>query len=244
MSDDASLAVFIAAVALLYATAGQAGGTAFLAVMALAAFPAEQMRPTALVLNIVAAGYATAWLQWRGAIDWPFLRWLLVPALPAAFAGGLVALDAGPYTILTGLLLLAAAGLMVLRQSADDAGGARPPGALAAALAGAASGFLAGLSGIGGGVFLAPLVIALRWVTPRQAAMLSPPFILANSIAGFAGVHVAGEAVPPAISTYALAALCGAALGTAIGERWMSHRLTRYMLATVLVVAGARQLLR
>jgi hypothetical protein len=59
------VAALIACVALLYATVGQAGGTAFLAIMAFAAFPADEMRPTALLLNIVAAGYAT-WPQSSG----------------------------------------------------------------------------------------------------------------------------------------------------------------------------------
>ena len=104
MNDQATLAVIFAALALLYATAGQAGGTAFLAAMALAEFPAEQMRPTALLLNVVAAGYATLWLHRDGRIDWMLLGRFLVPALPAAFAGGLVLLDGGLYLALTGVL--------------------------------------------------------------------------------------------------------------------------------------------
>jgi uncharacterized membrane protein YfcA len=213
MNDQASLAVIIAAIALLYATAGQAGGTAFLAVMALASFPAEQMRPTALLLNVV------------------------------AFAGGLVVLESRVYLVLTGLLLLAAATLMLLRRTADTVQ-IRPVATGSALLAGAATGFLAGLTGIGGGAFLAPLIIALGWVSPRQAASLSTPYILANSVIGFAGAAAAGQHVAPGITMYAVAALIGAAMGSAIGARWMSNRLTRYMLALILAVAGLRLLLR
>jgi len=243
MSDQASLAVIIAAIALLYATAGQAGGTAFLAAMALAGFPAEQMRPTALLLNIVAAGYATIWLHYRGAIDRPLLARFLVPALPAAFAGGLVVLDGRLYLVLTGLLLLAAAGLMVFKRDADGAGG-RPVNLGSALLAGGATGFLAGLTGIGGGAFLAPLVIALGWASPRQVASISAPYILANSVVGFAGVFTAGQRAAPDITLYAVAVLAGAALGSAIGSQWMSNRLTRYMLALILGFAGLRLLSR
>lgn len=243
MSDQASLAVIIAAIALLYATAGQAGGTAFLAAMALAGFPAEQMRPTALLLNIVTAGYATVWLHQRDAIDWGLLTRFLVPAVPAAFVGGLVVLDGRFYLVLTGLLLLAAAGLMVLKRDADGAGG-RSVTRGAALLAGGTTGFLAGLTGIGGGAFLAPLVIALGWASPRQAVGLSAPYILANSVVGFAGVFTAGQRVAPDIIMYAVAALAGAALGGAIGSRWMTNRLTRYMLALILGFAGLRLLLR
>jgi hypothetical protein len=243
MSDQASLAVIIAAIALLYATAGQAGGTAFLAVMALAGFPAEQMRPTALLLNIVAAGYATIWLQRAGAIDWRLLGRFLVAALPAAFAGGLVVLGSGLYLVLTGVLLLAAAGLMVLKRDADTAGGQQTATG-PALLAGAATGFLAGLTGIGGGAFLAPLIIALGWASPRQVAGLSAPYILANSLVGFAGVTIAGQRVASGIATYAIAALIGAAMGSAIATRVMTNRLTRYMLALILAFAGVRLLLR
>ncbi|HKU94215.1 MAG TPA: sulfite exporter TauE/SafE family protein, partial [Vineibacter sp.] len=144
---------------------------------------------------------------------------------------------------LTGLLLLAAAGLMVLKRDADGAGDRHVSAGLAL-LAGGATGFLAGLTGIGGGVFLAPLVIALGWASPRQAAALSAPYILANSVVGFAGVFAAGQRVAPGITMYAVAALVGAAMGSAIGSQWMSNRLTRYMLALVLGGAGLRLLLR
>src|SRR5271156_4432765 len=82
------IASAIPCVSLLYATAGQAGGTAFLAVMAFAAFPAAEMRATALLLNIVAAGYAT-WRVHRKAVDRKMLLPLTVPSLVAAFLGGL-----------------------------------------------------------------------------------------------------------------------------------------------------------
>ncbi len=243
MNDQASLAVIIAAIALLYATAGQAGGTAFLAVMALAGIPAEHMRPTALLLNVVAAGYATVWLHRAGAIDWSLLGRFLLPALPAAFAGGLVVLDGSLYFVLTGVLLLAAAALMVLKRDADAAGG-RHVAAGSALLAGGATGFLAGLTGIGGGAFLAPLIIVMSWASPRQVAGLSAPYILANSLVGFAGVAIVGQRVAPGIALYAVAALIGAAMGSAIATRVMTNRLTRYMLALILVAAGVRLLLR
>jgi uncharacterized protein len=92
VSHPFAVAALIGFVSLLYATAGQAGGTAFLAVMAFAAFPATEMRATALLLNIVAAGYATWQLHRRVAIDRRMLLPLTVPSLVAAFLGGLLVL--------------------------------------------------------------------------------------------------------------------------------------------------------
>ena len=69
-----AVAIFIALASFVYAIAGQAGGTAFIAVMALANFPQAQIRPTALVLNVVASGYATWRLHQYGLIDWKLFR--------------------------------------------------------------------------------------------------------------------------------------------------------------------------
>ena len=87
------LALLFGVVSLLYATVGQAGGTAFLAVMAFSSFAAHEMRPTALLLNIVAATYST-WLFNRGKlVDWAKLRPLLLASLPTALVGGVIVLD-------------------------------------------------------------------------------------------------------------------------------------------------------
>jgi uncharacterized membrane protein YfcA len=237
------VAVAIACVSLLYATAGQAGGTAFLAVMAFASFPAAEMRPTALFLNTVAAGYATWRLHRRAVIEWKMVTWVTVPSLVTAFVGGLLVLDGWIYFSLTGLLLIAAAASMVFKRTADTIE-ARPVPLLPAAAVGAGAGFVSGLTGVGGGVFLTPLLISLGWASPRRAAALSPPFILCNSVVGLAGVLLAGQKLAPGTAVYSAGAIVGAIVGTAIGLRWMSEHGTRYALATVLLFAGIRLLFR
>ena len=233
----------LASVSLLYATAGQAGGTAFIAVMAFAAFPAAEMRPTALLLNVVAAGYATSQLHQNGALDQKALWPLTLPSMAAAFVGGLLVLNGREYFELTGLLLIAAAVLMIFKREADsvETGSVM---VFPAALAGAASGFLSGLTGVGGGVFLTPLIIALGWASPKRAAALSPPFILCNSVVGLLCVLIAGQRLTSNMPLYAVGALVGAVLGSAIARRGMSQRATRYVLAIILLFAGLRLLLR
>jgi uncharacterized membrane protein YfcA len=201
------------------------------------------MRATALLLNVVAAGYATWRLHRSGAIEWRLLARVTAPSLATAFVGGLLVLEGRSYFILTGLLLLLAAGLMLQARTADVAEDGDIQLAPAAA-AGAGAGFVAGLTGVGGGVFLTPLLIALRWASPRRAAALAPPFILCNSALALLGVLLAGQRPAEGTALYAIGALVGAVLGTAIGRRWMSQRATRLVLAGILLFAGLRLLVR
>jgi uncharacterized membrane protein YfcA len=238
---DIMLALLFGVVSLLYATVGQAGGTAFLALMAFASFRSNEMRPTALLLNIVAASYST-WLFNRGSlVDWAKLRPLLLASLPTALVGGFIALDERLYKTVTGLVLLLAATLLALRR-AHDGELDRPTPLWGAISIGAAVGYVSGLTGVGGGVFLAPLLIALHWASPKQAAALSAPFILANSVVGLAGAMYSGQI--PAADTWllALAALGGAMIGTIVGLRWLSQTMTRYVLAVILGAAGVQLL--
>jgi uncharacterized membrane protein YfcA len=233
-----AVAALIGVVSLLYATAGQAGGTAFIAVMSFAGFPASELRPTALLLNIVAAGYATWRAHRKPTIETHLLLPLLLPSVVTAFIGGLLALNARAYFVLTALLLLPAALLMIFKRKADYRR-MRPIQLGPTAVLGAGAGFVSGLTGVGGGVFVAPVLIGLGWVSPRQAAALSPPFILCNSIVGLLGVLIAGQTLASGTPLYSIAAVVGAGIGASIGFRWMSERATRYILALILLFAGA-----
>jgi uncharacterized protein len=232
-------ALFFGVISLLYATVGQAGGTAFLALMAFAAFPAAEMRPTALALNIVAAAYSTWVFSREKVVDWKKLRPLLLSSLPTALASGFIVLDERVYKTTTGVVLLLAGAATILRRHVAAAPDRETP-LWGAAGAGAVVGLISGLTGVGGGVFLAPTLIALRWASPKQTAALSAPFILANSIVGLVGVSFAGQLPSPHLVLYAAAALCGAVAGTAIGLRWLSQRATRFVLAAILLIAGVQ----
>ncbi|WP_342723699.1 sulfite exporter TauE/SafE family protein [Bradyrhizobium sp. B097] len=235
--------LLIGFISLFYSIAGQVGGAAFLAVMAFAGLPAEQMRPTALVLNVFAASYATWRLHRHGRIAWSLLWRIAIPSMLAAFIGGLFVPGGSLYYIMTGTLLIAASVLMLVKRDLDNAK-RRQVRLARAAPVGAVTGLLSGLTGIGGGVFLAPLIVALGWASPRQAAGLSPPFILSNSVLALAGMLLSGQSVNPDVAFYASSAILGAMLGTFIGLRWMSDRATRYVLAAIMLFAGVRLLLR
>ena len=231
------LVVFFGIVSLLYATVGQAGGTAFLALMAFAAFPSSEMRPTALALNIVAATYSTWVFNREKVVDWRKLRPLLLSSLPTALVGGFILLDERLYKTATGFVLLLAAAAMILRRDGASAPDRAAPlwGVFSV---GTVVGLISGLTGVGGGVFLAPTLITFHWASPKQTAALSAPFILANSTVGLVGVLFSGQLPSSHFGLYALAALGGAVMGTAIGLRWLGQTATRFVLAGILLAAG------
>jgi uncharacterized protein len=233
------IALLFGAVSLLYATVGQAGGTAFLAVMAMASFPSTEMRPTALLLNIVAATYSTWLFNREGLVDWSKLRPLLLASLPTALVGGIVVLDKHYYSAITGAALIFAAVVLVFRRSRNHPSDQTAP-LWGAVTTGAAVGFISGLTGVGGGVFLAPILIGLHWASPKQTATLSAPFIWANSVVGLAGAMYAGQTPAHDTWLYAGAALGGAMIGTAIGLRLLSQDMTRYTLAVILGAGGVQ----
>ena len=236
------LTLLFAVVSLLYATVGQAGGTAFLALMAFASFPSNEMRPTALLLNIVAAAYST-WLFNRGKhVDWTKLKPLLLSSLPAALIGGFIVLDERLYNAVTGAVLLIAAAILIVGQTKDGLPDRATP-LWEAITTGAVVGFVSGLTGVGGGVFLAPILIALRWASPKQTSALSAPFILANSAVGLIGALYAGQMPSDQTWLYAIGAFAGAMIGTTVGIRWLSQVATRYVLAGILGTAGVQLLI-
>jgi uncharacterized membrane protein YfcA len=239
--DSLLLAVLLALVSLVYATVGQAGGTAFLAVMAAFGLAPEELRPTALALNVVAAGFTTWQLHRARAVDWRQLGLLAVSSLPMAFLGGLVVLDVRTYYLVVGCVLLGAAALMVARPVGTAS---RDLGRLAALSTGAFLGFVSGLTGVGGGVFLAPVLIGVGWTTAKQAVGLSAPFIFVNSVVALPGTLLAGDRITADFGLYAPAAVAGAVAGMLIGHRFLSERGTRYVLAAILASAGMKLLIQ
>jgi uncharacterized protein len=226
--------------ATLYTSVGHAGASAYIAAMALFGLPAATMRPTALVLNILVASFGAirfikaGLFRWRGC--WPFI----VGAVPAAFLGGYVQLPGHIYKPIVGVvLLIAAARLLWPKPLAVISNWQDPPIHLAIP-AGAAIGFLSGLTGTGGGIFLTPLILFMAWSETKTASGVSVVFILANSIAGLLGNYASLKSLPAELPLYAVAVMLGAALGTQIGiYRYAKEHLLK-ALGVVLVIAGAK----
>lgn len=242
MPNPWSLAPFFLAGAALYSSVGHGGATVYLAILVLAGYATPAVATTVLVLNIVAAGLAFLQFRHAGHLRPRLLAPFLVTSIPAAFVGGRVPLREPAADAVLGLALLAAALRFLLvpaHVSAPRALATRTLLVIALPM-GALLGFLAGATGIGGGIFLSPVLVLAGWATLREAGAVAGAFIVLNSVAGLAariGAHpVDVELLAPA----ALAVLVGALVGSWLGARRLPPRGLQLLLGLVLLVAVAR----
>jgi len=245
MPDPWLLAALFFVAALLYASVGHAGASAYLAAMALLGVSPEIARPTALTLNILVASFVTLRF-WRAGLVHPrTLLPFVVASIPLAFVGGAIHVPANVYKPLLGaVLLVAAAGFArTARRVADDDAPPPQPPIVPALLVGGVIGLLSGLTGTGGGIFLSPLLLVAGWATTRQASGIASGFILLNSIAGLAGNVSAVGGVPSDLPLWGVAVLVGAVIGAEIGSRRASPPQLRLALAVVLALAGLKLIL-
>jgi len=233
------MTVLLGLIAAIYSTVGHAGASSYLALLALSGMVPEQARPTALVLNLVVAVIATTRFAVAGHLRWQLLWPFALTAVPMAFLGGLVEVPHWLWKAMVGACLLVAAWRLWLPAPVERIAPEQAP-IMPALGIGAGLGFLSGLIGVGGGIFLSPLLLLTGWASPRTTAATSAAFILLNSAAGLAGRLTALPALPPALPWWALAVLIGGWIGSRIGAATISPLVLRRLLATVLALAGTK----
>lgn len=260
-TDVLLLSLLILLAAALYSSVGHGGASGYLAAMALFGLAPAVMRPTALCLNLLVSSLG-AFRFWRaGHFRWRTFWPFAITSIPAAYVGGAITLPTTLYRQLVGLALLFAAVRLFLRArkttgandaTADDGAGGRAAKAaggdapardaplLPAMLLGVVIGLLSGLTGVGGGIFLSPLLILAGWAGARRTAAVSAAFIFVNSAAGLLGNPASVRSVSSALPYFAAAALAGGLAGTEFGSRRLTPLWVRRLLAAVLVVAGLK----
>ena len=236
------LAISIFVVAMMYASVGHGGASGYLAIMALFSLAPEALKPTALLLNIVVAGvgsylYLSA-KQFSWQIFWPFV----VTSIPASFIGGYFSLPPQFYRPVLGLVLFFAAWRLFVRQDHQDYE-PQPPVIGLAMLVGALLGFASGLIGVGGGIFLSPLMILLGWARVREVSGIAALFILVNSISGLLGHLSALQHVPDYAPLLAGVALLGGSIGALCGSRHLPVRTILKAMSIMLFMAGGKMFL-
>lgn len=241
---NAALAVAIGAVALLYASVGHAGATGYIAVMTLFGIGPDVIRPTALVLNVLVASIASVQFfragHFRGGLFWP----LAAASVPCALLGGTIRLPTVTFEKLVGAVLVVSAIRLVRdswpTRSQRTATPTSPPVPPVLAAIGGGIGLLSGLTGVGGGVFLTPLLLALRAAPVKEVAAITAPFILVNSLAGLAGGLATGRPLPPVSLPVIAAAVLGGVIGSHLGAFRLPVRVIQLLMAAVLAIASVK----
>jgi uncharacterized protein len=230
----------IGVIAFLYSSVGHAGASGYIATMTLFGLAPTVIRPTALVLNILVASIGTFQFWRAGHFSWELFWPFALLSVPAAYVGGYLQPSASVLRILIGAVLLFSAARLVFRRS--DPPQAVPPSRPVAIGVGAGLGFLSGLTGTGGGIFLTPLLLFCQWAHIRQAAAVSALFIWVNSIAGLVGYFTKVHSISSLGLILAAAAIIGGIVGSHLGSRRFAVRMISLLLATVLLIAGMKLL--
>ncbi|MCU7617089.1 sulfite exporter TauE/SafE family protein [Chryseobacterium sp. PBS4-4] len=229
-------------VAFLYAAVGHGGASGYLALMALYGVAPEEMKPTALVLNLFVS--LTSFIQYyRGGY---FSKKLFIPiaaaSIPMAFIGGMITVEENIYKRILGILLLFPVIRFFFFKNVDDSE-LKPHNTTIAVVTGGVVGLLSGMIGIGGGIILSPILLLLHWTNQKQTAAISAAFIFVNSVAGLGGMVTQGISFTGDMMMYIIVAFTGGLLGAYLGSKKFNHNVLKYVLATVLLMASYKLLL-
>lgn len=233
-----SLLVFI--IAMLYSSAGFGGASGYLVAMNFFNTPTAVMSSTALVLNIFVSSTSFTNYARAGYFRPRLLLPFLITSVPAAFIGGTIHISEQIYTTLLYIVLTYLAIRMVLFPTLTETLNwtARPVPLWAALLSGAAIGLLSGIIGIGGGIFLSPLIILAQWGNSKQAAASAGGFIAINSISGLIGRFSSGTFT---LGNFGIplfvAGSLGALIGSQLGAVKFSSAGVRRVLGVILTLA-------
>ncbi|MFM9836597.1 MAG: sulfite exporter TauE/SafE family protein [Methylophilaceae bacterium] len=232
--------IFLAA--LLFSSVGHGGASGYLAVMAIMAIAPASMRPAALILNVFVASIALYKFYKAGAFSKKIFLPLVLASVPCAFFGGLLSLPTQIYKPIIGLLLLYAAWTL-LRNANKNVTVVEPPNTPILLGLGGGLGLLSGLTGIGGGVLLSPILLFFRWAETKVVSGIAAGFILANSLAGLIGVLQKSPKLPVGLPYWVIAAVLGGLIGAEFGSKRLANPSIKRLLALVLVIAGIKLIL-
>lgn len=219
-----TLVLLVFVVAFFYASVGFGGASGYLAAMGLFVLSTDLMASTALTLNIIVAGLAFVAYQqaghFRARLLWPFL----VTSVPMSFVGGYIEVTDALYRILLNLALAYVGVRLIFFDGLDEANAGKVKVSWLWTLSsGAVIGLLSGMLGLGGGIFLSPLIVLSGWGTAKEAAASSAGFIIVNSVSSILGRWLGGNFV---FGLFGLTLLPVGLVGGWLGSRWGAQRLS------------------
>lgn len=228
--------------ALAYSMAGFGGGSTYLALLVLFDIPHESVRTVALLCNIAVVSFGTWHFARGGHLSLQKVLPFMVTSVPMAYFGGTIQISKTSFTLLLGVsLAVAAARMLWIGKAIEPTAPVKQRTVwLVGAPLGALLGFLAGIVGIGGGIYLAPVLLFLGWANAKEMAAAASFFILVNSLAGLAGQATRGLVIDEG---FLIPLLVAVVLGGQIGSRLGTYKLPRLAVqrlsgALILVVSG------
>jgi uncharacterized protein len=244
--EHAELLIFFFAIAFIYASVGFGGGSSYIAILALYALPFKELRLTALICNIIVVTGGTLIFIKNKQVSWKKILPIVVTSVPMAFLGARMKISENTFYIVLGISLLAAAILLWVRTKPNEMEEEKPGERNFArdGIIGGSIGFLSGMVGIGGGIFLAPLLNLLKWDTAKHIAATASVFILVNSVSGIAG-QLAGLTEPINFNRILLlggAVFIGGQVGSRIGAARFNALVIRRVTALLVFYAGTEVL--
>lgn len=241
MSLIAGAFVLFFIIATLYSSIGHAGASGYLAIMALLSFAPESIKPTSLILNIIVAAIAAYRFISQGYFDKKIFFAFVVFSIPASFIGGYITLPTLYFKLLAGAFLIVSAILLLIKkQKSDDEIKETKNLWLWSSAFGSIIGFVSGIIGVGGGIFLTPLILMFGWTRVKNVSGISALFILLNSVSGLLGHFSALNKVDSNIIYWIIAVIGGGLTGSYLGSKKFNNRIIIYCLFVVLLTAGLK----
>ena len=238
MTIEILIIIAVFCVAVLYSSVGHGGASGYLGVMAFFAVAPEITKPSALVLNLFVASIAFVQFYRAKHFDWKIFLPFAATSVPFAFIGGMIHLPTTVYKIILGIALVLAAIRLVINLKSK--GEPTAPKIWICLLIGAVLGLVSGLVGVGGGIFLTPILLLMNWTETKKAAGVSALFILVNSISGLLGNYAQVSQLSANVTFWIGAAIVGGIIGATLGSYKFNSITLRRVLAVGLFIAGLK----
>tara|TARA_B110001452_G_C15241211_1_gene429769 strand:+ start:2594 stop:3451 length:858 start_codon:yes stop_codon:yes gene_type:complete len=244
---EVTILLAICIIAILYASVGHGGASGYLAVLSLTVYASQDsiwLKQHAWSLNLIVAGIAFIAYRKAGFFSWRLTLPFVVASIPAAMIGGYLKIDNGVYdTLLSLTLIFAAWRLLTIKDNGSNEVFIDPPELHISAIVGAIIGFLSGIVGVGGGIFLSPIILLFRWGDAKTTAGVAAAFIWVNSAAGLIGNSLSGQMVldVDVLLPFGIVVIIGGIIGSKFGAEVFSQKTVRILLVSVLLLAAVKR---